>query len=57
MFQFIISLTLKINANKPVFLKMEFDSGNQTGPTGRAFDQQQIENLQEVTGCVSDLLV
>ena len=36
---------------------MEFESGNQTGPTGRAFDQQQIENIQEVTGCVSDLLV
>ena len=35
---------------------MEIESGNQTGPTGRAFDQQQIENVQEVTGCVSDLL-
>ena len=36
---------------------MEIESGNQTGPTGRAFDQQQIENVQEVTGCVSNLLV
>ena len=35
---------------------MEFDSGNQTGPSGRAFDQQQIENVKVVTGCVSDLL-
>ena len=36
---------------------MDIESGNQTGPTGRAFDQQQIENVQEVTGCVSNLLV
>lgn len=28
---------------------MEFESGNLTGPTGRAFDQQQIENVKVVT--------
>ena len=29
---------------------MEFEGGNRTGPVGRAFDQQQIETIQQVTG-------
>lgn len=28
---------------------MEFEGGNRTGPVGRAFDQQQIETIQQVT--------
>ena len=39
---------------------MEFDGGNQTGPgsaAGRAFGQQQIENVKDViSGAVSTIL-
>ena len=35
---------------------MEFETGNITGPVGRAFDQHQIDTVQQVTGWVIKLI-